>query len=336
VAPSYLVRRGVRIFPAYWVALTLLAIWPGLQFVFTGHWWLYYGLLQVYSPGHQIHGISVAWSLCVEVSFYLVLPLLALFLARRGVGSQNSRALTWELGTLATLAGLSLLFRVYVESSPDTVYLGTTILGTFSWFCAGMLLAAIQVAHPAALGRARSVLSQPKICWPLALALFAPLALEVTRHIGWAGPRAGLEGLLLTLAAGCLLGPVTLGDGSRAVRWTLANRVAIFIGTVSYGIYLWHLPIMEWLTSTHLVVDSPFPVALLAALSIACAVALGTATWFLIEKPLMLRVRSVKAFTHVRERTVEIPADVGPRPSSDSPEDDQGVCNSALASEPTS
>jgi peptidoglycan/LPS O-acetylase OafA/YrhL len=42
---SFLRRRWLRILPAYWVALTVLAIWPGLPGVFTGDWWRYYGLL---------------------------------------------------------------------------------------------------------------------------------------------------------------------------------------------------------------------------------------------------------------------------------------------------
>ncbi len=46
----YARRRFLRIVPAYWAALTLLAVWPGLEGVFTGDWWVYYGLFQSYRP----------------------------------------------------------------------------------------------------------------------------------------------------------------------------------------------------------------------------------------------------------------------------------------------
>src|SRR5215813_8286885 len=43
----YARRRALRILPAYWVALTALAVWPGLLLVFTNHyWWVYYSLQQ--------------------------------------------------------------------------------------------------------------------------------------------------------------------------------------------------------------------------------------------------------------------------------------------------
>ena len=46
---DYARRRVLRIVPAYWVALTVIAAYPGLDEVFSGDWWRYYGLLQVYS-----------------------------------------------------------------------------------------------------------------------------------------------------------------------------------------------------------------------------------------------------------------------------------------------
>ena len=44
-------RRVLRIVPAYWVALTVLAIFPGIAGVFTGDWWRYYFFLQLYDTG---------------------------------------------------------------------------------------------------------------------------------------------------------------------------------------------------------------------------------------------------------------------------------------------
>ncbi len=69
----YTRRRVLRIFPAYWVALTVLAIYPGLPGVFTDRWWVFYGLVQNYSPSEQFHGLLQAWSLSVEFTFYILL-----------------------------------------------------------------------------------------------------------------------------------------------------------------------------------------------------------------------------------------------------------------------
>src|SRR5687768_12863876 len=43
---DYARRRFLRIAPAYWVAITALAIFPGMAGIFTDNWWVYYGLLQ--------------------------------------------------------------------------------------------------------------------------------------------------------------------------------------------------------------------------------------------------------------------------------------------------
>ena len=48
--PDYARRRLLRILPAYWLALTVLAIWPGLPQMWEAHDWVYYGLVQVYFP----------------------------------------------------------------------------------------------------------------------------------------------------------------------------------------------------------------------------------------------------------------------------------------------
>jgi peptidoglycan/LPS O-acetylase OafA/YrhL len=85
---TYAMRRALRILPAYWVALTVLAIWPGLRGVWTENWWVYYGMLQGYWGSTQFSGLTVAWSLTVEVAFYAALPFLALSLGWLGHGSR--------------------------------------------------------------------------------------------------------------------------------------------------------------------------------------------------------------------------------------------------------
>src|SRR5205807_554768 len=80
---DYTRRRVVRILPAYWCALTILGLAGLAASVFTVGWWRYYGLAQIYNPATLIGGLSVAWSLCVEATFYLCLPFFARWMAAR-------------------------------------------------------------------------------------------------------------------------------------------------------------------------------------------------------------------------------------------------------------
>ena len=44
---------------------------------------IYLGFGQIYVPSYSLTGITQAWSLCTEMTFYLTLPLWALLLGRR-------------------------------------------------------------------------------------------------------------------------------------------------------------------------------------------------------------------------------------------------------------
>lgn len=82
---SYLLRRVARIFPAYWLALTVgmfvfgysadLDLWGKFRL---------YALIQVYWQDTVLAGLPQAWSLNTEITFYLFLPLWAAVLWRVG------------------------------------------------------------------------------------------------------------------------------------------------------------------------------------------------------------------------------------------------------------
>lgn len=111
-------------------------------------------------------GLIPTWTLCVEV---FVLPRPARDRGRaRGQGGRgrNRHALAWELWMLGALAIVSLAWRGYASSSPDLLVFTASLAGLMSWFCAGMLLAVLQVSHPTALVRMRGVLARPELSWP--------------------------------------------------------------------------------------------------------------------------------------------------------------------------
>ena len=168
---DYARRRVLRIVPAYWLALTVLAIYPGLHGVFTDHWWVYYGFLQVYSADTIIQGIGPAWSLCTEAAFYVALPFLAVALGR----------VSWrrELWLLGALGLASFGFRAVIDVTDGPQYLTQTILGTFDGFALGMALAVISVAG-------RGPRARPALMWALGLAC-------LRRRGGDRRPRPGVR-----------------------------------------------------------------------------------------------------------------------------------------------
>ena len=229
----YLRSRLVRIMPGYLVAvIVILTLLPEANHASTTVWLANLTLTQVYVPLTLTAGLTQMWSLSVEVTFYLALPILA-FLAYRlpvkarvpVIAAVALASLGWGLLPIHTAEGVNFL------NWPPAYA---------SWFAAGMLLAEWTVSP---LG------------WPHAIARnrFAITAIAVVAYLISASPLAGPKDLVpATLAqfvvrtsmgavvACALLAPLVLdrpGDRHRI----LGSPVMVILGQWSYGLFVWHL-----------------------------------------------------------------------------------------------
>ncbi|HWJ50965.1 MAG TPA: acyltransferase [Solirubrobacteraceae bacterium] len=261
----YARRRAFRILPGYWTVLTVLAIFPGIVGVFTGDWWRYYGYLQLYSARTQGGGIPVAWTLCVEVTFYILLPFWALGVRRVGRPAGTRELLRAELVPLAVVAVLALAVQVAASRQIVSPLVGASLLGNFAWLALGMALAVVSVAahqDESALKLPRRLGERPELCWLVAGAAFAGLVAIVPSGglfglIAVVGTPQALAGTILKLTltgilAGFLILPVVFGSRRRGLpRRLLSARPMDLLGVISYSFYLWHLTLMEWIWLSH-------------------------------------------------------------------------------------
>ena len=288
-------RRFLRIFPAYWAALTLLAIAPGLPDVHSGRWWVYYGLFQAYDPSWFDKGIGTAWSLSTEVAFYLLLPLYAWAMARLA----RRREIGFELVVLGGLATASVVARALVADAESGAAFGQastfpiTLGGTFLWFALGMALAVVSAwlaGRPESTAPPRVVAlvtRRPWLPWLAAAVCFV----VVSKGIGITG--GGFQQLSVAqvvgehlLYAGVALGlllPAVFGDDSGGwPRRVLANRWLAALGLISYGVFLWHLTIAVKLSGEGL--DGFVPLTIVTA---AAAIPIAALSYVLLERPLL-------------------------------------------------
>jgi len=290
---SYALRRLVRIVPPYWVALTALAVFPGLTGVFSDQWLAYYGFAQIYSSDWAAGGLGTAWTLDVEILFYAALPLYAWAMSARGVRAGNPGGRKRELMTLTALAGLSLALRGldFAYLGGDLHWLGTSLLGTFSWFALGMAVAVFSctAAHEPLGAPARTLGSRPLVSGACAAAIFAVLVAVPGYEPGYFGPiwQVMLEFLAVGAMATLLLLIGVFGERARLARTVLGNRVSVWLGLVSYGIYLWHAPVLTYLSKTDLVASFPVPVVAFTVSSLAVVLSLAAASFYLLERPLL-------------------------------------------------
>jgi len=243
----YASHRVRRIMPAY--VVTVLVAYALYHFRTAGpnpgHTWI--GLFRnltlsqiytdnyLYSYLHQ--GLTQMWSLAVEVAFYVVLPplayLLLVVLCRR----------RWRpLLLLAGLAGLALITPAWLilVHTTDVLPDGARLwLPTYlSWFIGGMMLSVLRLLGARAYALA---------CVPLAVVCYfivsTPIAGEPTTspsELREALFKAAFYAVIATLA----VAPLALGDRGIYAKF-LASRPMIFLGEISYEIFLIHLVTME-------------------------------------------------------------------------------------------
>ena len=316
VAP-YLRNRALRILPAYWVILLLCAlVFQSVLLREDGR--LTHGamsdpgllitnalLLQNYVPGSVITGIGPAWSLAVEVVFYLSLPLLVLLAfglqkRARSRAARRAAVLAPAFVLLAVgLCGKATAAWVLPAAAPfadwDTNWhsvLARSFLCQADLFAFGMILAVLRVDWED--GRLRLPRG-----WRTVAALGALTAYLVTA--GMTGQAEHLSyspyNTLMALACALVLALVVLPPGPAATRTpfvrVLESRALVWLGLVSYSVFLWHEPLARWISDRGLGVAGTagfFVNVLMVAL---LTFALSAITYRFVEAP-ALRLKAGK------------------------------------------
>lgn len=284
----FLVRRGFKIYPLFYVFLGVVVALPLLRGK-TIEWhrvWAEIFFVQNYADRLQIH----TWSLAVEEHFYLLLPLYLLWLARRrenrvhGEEREEPAAvprhfLYLALLVLALRVATSRLLPYRAETHGYATHLRLDSLGF------GVLLAYWAHFRPQQLADVVRRWTGPILVGSAACllpAFFLPEVHPFMHTLGFTGLYLGFGGVLL----------VSLYGKWRGRPGWLVGGLA-WVGAYSYGIYLWHMFARTYgLMALEGVLRRPLPYGVGLAVYLAGSVALGWATSRLVERPaLALRER---------------------------------------------
>jgi peptidoglycan/LPS O-acetylase OafA/YrhL len=325
---DYARRRFLRIYPAYWIAITGLAIFPGLYGVFSDKWWSFYSLGFFLHPLFDSSvcpinqsfrcGLPQSWTLTVEMTFYIVLPLYAAITSRLARGRDVRSWMRAELLLLAGLAALSLFLNGAPFSLKDYPWFKYSFAAHFYWLALGLGMAVVSVGYRhgrrEALPRAlRLAAVRPGACWAAAVAIYLVTVFTFKPIPFPVAPLTTLQYLALNLlqgaAAALLVIPIVLGNPNRGVpARILGNRLLLWLGMISYGLYLWQVTII-----VDLGINARAGFATVLALALVLAIPLAAASYYLVERPLMLlKYRPLQDVLRRRPRTAEPAPGAGP------------------------
>lgn len=296
-ARAFYRRRILRIVPAYWVHLALLAIvfiplvagpeawaraWRFYLFNFAMHAPLLHYTTPLTSASMSVNG--ALWTLALEAQWYLLLPLLAPLFTRRPylvAAVLVALAIGWRWlaeHDLAALVRFHLQLAAIWDVPEETIrhFLATQLPGYFAHFAFGMLAGRawwLWRSRPAASGASA-------IAWVLAAA--AGLVFLYVIHIPGSF-RFGLPAWLAVAVALAVPLVALVARGTPLTHALLANPSLVFVGRVSYSAYLYHLPLL-------LALDrhgpaGPFMLPLYLALVLAAA----WLSWRYVEARFMAR-----------------------------------------------
>jgi peptidoglycan/LPS O-acetylase OafA/YrhL len=236
---------------------------------------------------HIFWTIGPAWSLAVEILFYLLVAALGPWVYRvcGRIATPGAR-LVWLTAVCLALIGGSLAYKglaFYAFQIPEDnwpVYFSLPAkLDTFAF---GMLLA---VAAAGSWGRAQFAAPVPVL-----LRIAGALVLAVTFGLREISPPVWLY--FHTLAGvGATLFLVSTVLGPRGTPWErlLARPAFQFLGVVSYSLYMWHEPILIALSQSNILIfEDPVTFPFVTAALLAVALAVAYASYRVLEYPAML------------------------------------------------
>jgi peptidoglycan/LPS O-acetylase OafA/YrhL len=282
-------RRLLRLMPALLVMVLLvdtvglvigselwvngLAATPSVIFYFA-NW------VAVLDGGPAALGVfAPLWSLSVEEQFYFVWPLVVMVCA----SFVRSRRVLGIVGSLIALAAIVNRFVLFDGAARDRTF-GTDF--RIDVILAGALLAIVMQSGKVSLVRHASRFAVvPAVLLLVGAACFLPdvhaYGDDATAYLYY---TVGLP--LIALSTACIVGFVTTHQSSRMVR-VLSLKPLTYLGRISYGMYLWHFPIMVVVVSAlHLDPD------LLFVVSVVATVVVASLSWRFVERPLSRQFHS--------------------------------------------
>ncbi len=239
--------------------------------------------------------LTHTWSLAIEEQFYVLWPLVLFGLFKLGRGA---RTLAIICGGGAVLSAIEMAWLLASGSSITRLYYGTDTHAQCLFVGAGLASVLAVIAQGrrirGAIPSGRAMVGRGGDPGWAATSVSMKRLMEAAGLIGlfggallwtltsWSGTFLYNGGfLLMALCAGLvILSVVSHQQGLTAIALSVSPMV--FLGRISYGLYLWHYPLFQWLDGTRTGLSGPA----LLAVRLGATFVVSVASFYLIERPI--------------------------------------------------
>jgi len=305
--PGFWVRRARRLLPALIIMVLAVVVLRELfpsdavadvrddavgAFFWVANWVFVFRHTDYFTQGDPPSPLQHTWSLAVEEQYYVVWPLVLVavavslaFLVRHREARPTLRTVRFVVfGLAAAGASASAVAACLLVSdgSLNRVYFGTDT--RVQALLVGAAAAALLVRDWSSLGRYGAQFRSRVGRWIVQLLPVIGLTmLAVVAHFATGSAPEFRRGLLIVVAVAAvfIVAPVAMDQRGLVAR-VLAVPPLVWLGMISYGVYLWHWPVFLALNGerTGLTGMSLF------AIRATTTVALAALSWWLIEQPI--------------------------------------------------
>lgn len=287
---AYARRRALRIVPAFWAILTIQLLAGGFFGAPLGQVALVYAFAQNFGHGPITRVMDQAWTLDVEMAFYLLVPIAAAILARvcRNAG-RRTRLCVLGCTLLAATVG-SIAARAL---GPSAFAWHTSLLAMLPAFIPGIVIAALETTALPQRLRSRRRRS------PAALLLAAGLGILAFYAAGIGASRPPLVATqsvdvlgfsLAAMGTGLVVAAARVQQWSTDCCWRVFdNRLLRWIGERSYSLYLVHrvTAIGVIVAASGFVASADVRLVLVLPLILGLSLALAAFSYHWFEKPFL-------------------------------------------------
>lgn len=264
---TYARNRALRLLPLYFFVIAVVLVLKEHG----GSWeqWLLLATFTQAQDAGAFEVVPVAWSVAIEVHFYILLPLLA-----AAVGALAKGSLARAATLLALVGSASLAVRVFTvyDGSWSSVPWRYSLLGMLFMFVAGMAIALLRIAWERRPPRLPGWAARGDAWLVAALLLW------------YAGIQTYRAEILVVVAAFLVVGACVLPLRAGPLVRIFDTRALALVGIASYSLYMWHFPVLEWMQAWY-PEASDFRLLGLAAVPLCLAVA--ATSYLLVERPFL-------------------------------------------------